>query len=180
MFRVMGNCNKMVTHDEKMELLEDLSDRLRLSGYPPRVAGKIMLNGLKCSFSKVDKAAKSQVMFHRQEGDGRFERKMGKLAARSTWFKPGAGKKDHGKEGELLGKQGTSGNRSSTWASGGGGGDMSGMDRAQRDVRAISKRTEKDIMVTAPLFVQSSQNGKLAALLKEEEETMGRIDHSVR
>ena len=41
--------------------------------------------------------------------------------------------------------------------------------------RVVAKRTEKDVYVAAPLFVQATHNGKLAAILKEEEEDMGKM-----
>ena len=91
-FRVMANCNEFVTLEERKELLEDLSDRLRISGYPVKISGKVMLNGLKCYFSKVQKAEKSSKMFHRPENEGKLERKLSKLAGKATWFRPGAGK----------------------------------------------------------------------------------------
>ena len=76
-FRVLSNCNEVVTMVEKKELLEDLSDRMRVSGYPAKVAGKVMMNGLKCYYSKLEKARKSGKMFHRPENEGKIERKIG-------------------------------------------------------------------------------------------------------
>ena len=87
-FRVLGNCNDEVTINEKLELLEEFSARMKISGYPHKIAGKVVLNGLKCYFSKVDKAERTNQMFHRQESEGKFERKLGKLAAKSNWFRP--------------------------------------------------------------------------------------------
>ena len=42
-------------------------------------------------------------------------------------------------------------------------------------VKNVTKRIEKDVVVAAPLFIQSTGNGELARLLKEEEDKMGTI-----
>ena len=47
-FRTLANCNYGVSIDEQVELLEVFSERLRVSGYPWKVAARILRNGIVC------------------------------------------------------------------------------------------------------------------------------------
>ena len=75
------------------ELVEDFCEPLRASGYPHRVAARIVTNGLKNYCRKVEAAKKAGKMFHRPEWDGRIERRLGKLSGKTNWFKPRKGSK---------------------------------------------------------------------------------------
>ena len=66
-FRIQSNCNFAVTQEERVELVEVFCDRLRWSGYPYKVAAKIVRNGLINYLSKMDKAERNLTMFHRSE-----------------------------------------------------------------------------------------------------------------
>ena len=88
MFRIQANCNGLVTEKERVELTEDFCDRLQASGYPYKVAAKIVRNGLLNYVGKVEKAEKNNEWFHRPEEDGQVERRISKMTGRSNWFRP--------------------------------------------------------------------------------------------
>ena len=96
-FRTLANCNYGVSIDEQVELLEVFSERLRVSGYPWKVAARILRNGIVCYNKKKSKAVAENMMFHRPEEDSRLERRWSKLMGRSMWFKP---KSKSGKNGD--------------------------------------------------------------------------------
>ena len=157
-FRIMSNCNEFVSVAERTELLEDLSERLKMSGYPAKVSGQVMMNGLKCYFMKVEKARKMGKMFHRPGSEGRVERKINKLAGKNTWFRPGSGKAEKNGVVELDNEGSTKGLYREGMTNGGGFGPSTKREPLPKNV---AKRSEKDIVVAAPLFIQATGNGRL-------------------
>ena len=67
--------------------MEEFSRRLEASGYPIRVAGRIIRNGIVNYSRKVEKERKGEGNIHRQEDEGKLERRMGKLLGKNNWFR---------------------------------------------------------------------------------------------
>ena len=64
-FRIMANSNREVTMGERVEMIDTFCTRLELSGYPPKIASRIVRNGLLCYEKKMYKAEAEKKMFQR-------------------------------------------------------------------------------------------------------------------
>ena len=163
-FRMQSNGNFAVTKEERIELVESFCDRLRWSGYPWKVATRIVRSGLVNYQNKVKKAEEMGLMFHRAEGEGQMLRRRMKLAGKSNWFRPEC-KMKSGKEGER--------NQEPTkerWKNGANTGKEDGKDITK--VTSNTARKPEDVHVADPLFVQATEGGNLASLLRVEEEKL--------
>lgn len=167
-FRVMSNSNYVVTMDEKIAMLDNFCARMEASGYPPKIAAQVVRNGLLCYEKKWRKMKATGKLFHRPEEEGKLERRIGKLMGRSNWFRPE--KKKEGEESPkpyidtaLTARKGLNGKVSR------------GVGTRAPMKRSVVNRSNQEIRVTAPIFVQATKNGDMARLLREEEEKIGRM-----
>ena len=81
-------------------MLDNFCHRLEVSGYPVKIAEKVVCNGIICYERKVKKSKEMKEMFHRPENFGKVERRMGKLMGRSNWFRPKQRVVCEGREGD--------------------------------------------------------------------------------
>ena len=133
--------------------MEDFCDRLKWSGYPCKVATKIVRNGLVNYLCKKNKAERSRTMFHRPEEEGRLQRRKMKITGRTNWFRPRRKTVDLGKNTNPRGKTT----------------ERQDKDNVRKETGKMTVRKSGDVRVTAPLFVQATENSSLACLLREEE-----------
>ena len=86
-YRVLSNCSKDIKREEQVELLEEFTNRLQVSGYPPRTAGKILRNGITNFLRRLEKEKRGQLPLHRPEEYGKLERRMAKVVGKDRWFR---------------------------------------------------------------------------------------------
>ena len=83
-FGIQANTSKVVTHSEVIDMLDDFCHRLEVSGYPVKIAEKVVCNGIICYERKVRKTKELKEIIHRPENFGKVERRIGKLMRRSN------------------------------------------------------------------------------------------------
>ena len=73
-YRIISNCEKDVPRDEVVKCLDKFCARLKLSGYPIRLAGRIVRNGLLCYSKRLLREKSGGSRIHRPETEGRQQR----------------------------------------------------------------------------------------------------------
>ena len=86
-FRILTNCSRDVTRDEEVELLETFTKRLQVSGYPCKVASKIVRNGTTNFLRRLERQKQGKGPLHRPEEDGRVERRLAKVVGKDRWYR---------------------------------------------------------------------------------------------
>ena len=153
-------------------MIDRFCSRLELSGYPVKIAAKIVLNGAICYEKKLAAAMKEGKTIHRSEDEDKVGRRKIKLSGMNNWFRPVKKKKIeddefHGGNGSGPRLRGAPGRASRS--PGGGLTPSLGSGRKTTEA-AIKNGPVKEVRVVAPLFVQASKNGRLAAMIREEDD----------
>ena len=148
-------------------MLEEFCGRLQFSGYPPRVAARILRNGIINFENRKAKAMKGTLKLHRPEDEGKLERRFTKITGKSNWFRmPGKSKDDCSRNG---------GAKKDSCAKTGGWMSTSKPKPERKMYERKEEIRRKEIRIAAPLFVPATRDGILAIRMKLEEEKLGNL-----
>ena len=86
-YRLLANCSPDTEMAEKCIILEAFIDRLKISNYPPKVAKKIITNGIITHRRAEVREAKKERNRHRLGEEGRRERNLKKISLQENWFR---------------------------------------------------------------------------------------------
>ena len=139
-----------------MTCLEEFCQRLRFSGYPVALAGRIVRSGILNYEKRLVREEAGGTRIHRPEEEGSGQRRVNKFCGKTKWFrKQGSNQQD---QVEVT-----------TPRSGGG---TIGPNRSKLR-KSASATTEP--RVACPLFVPASKDGCLVRRLKEEETKLAEV-----
>ena len=99
-FRILSNCSREAEKSDVMGCLEDYCERLRKSGYPMKMAMRIMRNGIMNYERKLEKEIQGRGRIYRHEEEGRSGRRVKKFCGKATWFHAQKGEKNDPSSGE--------------------------------------------------------------------------------
>ena len=86
-FRILSNSSQNATKGEKVEMLETFCERLRYSGYPVRIAARIVRNGILNYENRVERERRGIQYLHRPEDEGKNARRGAKLNGKTNWYR---------------------------------------------------------------------------------------------